>query len=237
MGLTDEEAAELASAYGICDPADLKETFKNWLWAYQYGQRRDDSLSPTGVRNELQKIAKSAAKLEGELANASGKTVRSLASVSPSFLEHPDLSDDLERLNQAGLIGSVAPTPMIDADIRTMFAAIRFIARHADASATGIDTVMQNDGRKTPPRGYASKPALYTLVGNIKTYWEANVGPYTRNFDDYDDDSGKPAQIPQNAASRFTVECVQRINPDIQTPTIAKAMQERIKPPKASELR
>ena len=229
MGLTDEEAAELANNFGISDPADFQKTFENWLEAYQRGHARDNSISPSGVRDELRKIAKSAAKLEDTLANASGKTFRSLTRVSPSFVENPELAEDLERLHTAGLIGTVAPTPMIEADIRTMFAAIRFIARHADASAEGIDAVMQKEKKRTPPRSYDNKPALYMLILNIQNFWEANIGPYTRHFDDFDDESGNAAQIPKNPASKFTVACVQRINPDIQAPTIAKAMRERIK--------
>lgn len=228
MPLSDEDVRALADEFGIADSAELQERFSGWQEAYEYGKARDASLSPSKLRDELAGLAKKARRLEEALGEADMKTCRALEGVSPRLLEAQSDKPYLDRLDEVGLLRRADPLPMAHADLQTMHAAVRFIADNAEAKAASIGEVMAREGHKKPPRDYQTRPALYTLIRNIRSYWVDEVGAYTRHFDDYDEGAGKPAQIPLNAASKFTVECVQMIDPAINAPAISKAMQECI---------
>ena len=180
------------------------------------------------MRDELKSISKKAQRLSDALEAADRKTLRALEDVSTKLVEEASSRALIDYLNAAGLVEQTPPLPMAVADLAPMLAAIHFIRENANAKATQIDAVMREHGHKQPPRGYKTQSALYTLVGNICRYWLDAVGAYTRLFDDYDADTDGDAQIPLNPASKFTVQCVQLIAPEINNPTIAKAMQECI---------
>jgi len=233
MPLSDEDAQALAEEFRIDDPAELQEQFSGWQWAYDYGKARDASLSPSNLRDELAGLARKARRLEEALGEADMKTCRALEDVSRRLLEAQSDKPYLDRLDKVGLLRRADPLPMTHADLQTMYAAVRFIAENAEVKAESIHTLIttpddKGKTNKKPPRSYKTKPALYTLVINIRSYWEKAIGPYTREFDDYDEDADRPAQIPRNAAAKFTTECVQRIDQSINAPTIEKAMQECI---------
>lgn len=207
----------------------LQERFAGWERAYGYGKSVDQSLTPSALRDELRDLAKKAERLAEALDKADIKTLRALEGVSTKIIEELPNRADLQRLNAADLVGRLDPLPFAAADIETMRLAISFIAENARVKAEGIAAIMKRDGRTKPPREIKAKPALYTLIINIRSFWLETASSFTRLFDDYDQTSDMPAQIPANLPSKFTVECVRRIDPDINNPIIAKAMQECIK--------
>jgi len=227
--LSDAEAASLASEFEIPDWKKFQFQFGEWARAYRNGKAwRDDRLSPAKVRAQLRGLTNHAKKLGETLASLDGTTLRVLSNVEESQHSDPEALDSLSVLRRAGFINMSGAPTLEAADLEAILSAVHFLAANAEVKADAIDAAMKKHNSKTPPRDYQSQPALRTLVINIRCFWCEVHGKYSRHFDNHDPVTEKSGIVPLNQASKFTVECVGLINPDIGIASINRAMQDCI---------
>lgn len=235
--LSNEDASRLSGEYGLANTSALQEAFALWAIIYRNNSAMyDNAPSPSIVRDTAKDIAKWARKLSEVLDGLDGRTRRAVEQVvfddqTPFTLRH---DFDVLQVHGAATAHEMRIPNKAEVhvergmDLDVIASGVRLLEDQARRTAEHIQKVMDDKGRKKP-KLYESDFALVMLINAIREYWEREKGPYTRSFDDFDDLTGKPAAIPKNAASNFTVSIVALIAPHYSASQVERAMKEHIK--------
>lgn len=225
--LSDEEAKRLTDSYALPNSEALKDEFALWSLFYRNVRAMDDEAPSTAtVRDTAREIAKRAATLADELNGLDGATVSAVAAVKFDDTTPAYLREDFDTLKTHGVAIEISED-RLHLVLEVAAAAVRVLQDQAQQVATRLEQVLEETGkRKAKP--YESTWALINLIGHIRQYWEQTGQTYSRYFDDFDDETGKPAAPPKNDATKFTVELVGLIDPHVSARKIERAMKEHI---------
>jgi len=231
--LSSEDAEELSQRYDLSNPKELKDQFDQWAIIYRNNkQMHDDAPTPTVVRDTASAIANWAKKLAEELDGLDGRTRNAIETTYLDDSATPHVIRDFALLNQHGLtdinLTGDDKLPIRHIDLEPLASGVRLIEHNASRTVANIEAAEKRHGRKKPSL-YASSFALVMLVNNVRIFWEDEVGPYTRQFDENCPMTDSNDGYPIKPASEFTVEIAQWIDPDISGHQVNRAMKEHIK--------
>lgn len=228
--INDADAQRIVDEFELSDRKELQRQFDHWAVFYrEIRTNQDKGTTPSAVRDKAKRIANYASRLAKELADIDPKTRLALGMFQLDQAIREEMSDDIAGLSKYGIVTVFEdPTPNGLFELGPVAGGVRFLARRAGEIEKRITATMRATGHKKPVL-YESSNALMMLIQNIRTFWEEQGFPYTRSFDDWDDEGDKPDAIPSNPASRFTMRIVSQIAPTVTARQVERAMKEQIK--------
>ncbi|PHS21045.1 MAG: hypothetical protein COA85_13445 [Robiginitomaculum sp.] len=227
--LTNDEVSQICTEYEIKNAENLKEDFACWTAIYEDHRLEETAASPSEIRNSALALGEKASALAENLNMLSQRTVQAVSWFKLDDIDDAGIQEDAQALSgskvsyEDNLIEGVT-----NLDLELIEKCVRVLAWNAKESAKKIQSVMDEHGRKKPPRDYKTKKSLMIIISNLRDFWLENTNlPFTCNFKDVND-KGSPGSFANNPCSRFCAQIINLIDNNISGGSIQLAMQENI---------